>query len=232
MTYRLHYAPDNASLVVRLVLEELGVDYETVLIDRARREQEGDAYRALNPAGTIPVLETPFGPMSETAAILLWLTDTHGALAPGAAEAARPAYLKWLFFVSNTLHPRLRMLFYSDKYVGPDRQLQSGLRAGARKGLQADFALLEALAANRPGWFGGDMPTALDYYVLACARWARVYGNGAKGWFDIRTYPALCDMAERFELRPAALTAAQAEELGPTMFSAPHPCDPPEGSPF
>ena len=34
--YRLHYAPDNASLVIRLVLEEMGLPYETVLVDRAR----------------------------------------------------------------------------------------------------------------------------------------------------------------------------------------------------
>ena len=36
--YRLHYAPDNASLVVRLALEELGQS-TTPFVDRAAREQ-------------------------------------------------------------------------------------------------------------------------------------------------------------------------------------------------
>ena len=59
MNYRLHYAPDNASLIIRLALEEIGVPYETVLVDRRSRAQDTTAYRALNPAGLIPVLETP-----------------------------------------------------------------------------------------------------------------------------------------------------------------------------
>ncbi len=32
--YRLHYAPDNASLIVRLALQELGVPFTTLLVDR------------------------------------------------------------------------------------------------------------------------------------------------------------------------------------------------------
>lgn len=36
---RLHYAPDNASLVIRLVLEDLRLPYETVLVDRRARHR-------------------------------------------------------------------------------------------------------------------------------------------------------------------------------------------------
>ena len=59
----LHYAPDNASLIVRLALEQLRLPYETRLIDRAAAEQTSAAYRQLNPAGLIPVLETADGPI-------------------------------------------------------------------------------------------------------------------------------------------------------------------------
>lgn len=68
LRYRLHYAPDNASLIIRLALDELCQPYETVLVDRAQKAQLSDSYRALNPAGRIPTLETPQGPISETAA--------------------------------------------------------------------------------------------------------------------------------------------------------------------
>ena len=94
MSYVLHYAPDNASLIVRLALEELGVPYRTALVDRSVKAHRGAAYRALNPAGRIPTLETPQGPISETGAILLWLAETHGALLPGAGAWSRPAWLK------------------------------------------------------------------------------------------------------------------------------------------
>ena len=122
--YRLHYAPDNASLIVRLALEETGVPYTTVLVDRRAQAQRAPDYRALNPYGLISVLETPQGPLFETAAILLWLTETHAALAPQPGTDARGAFLKWLFFISNTLHAELRMLFYPQKYVGPDAAAQ------------------------------------------------------------------------------------------------------------
>ena len=99
MTYRLHYAPDNASLIIRLALEELELPYETVLVDRARTAQQSAEYLALNPNGLIPVLETPHGALFETGAILLWLADTEGKLAPPPESAARGNFLKWLFFV-------------------------------------------------------------------------------------------------------------------------------------
>jgi len=63
MTYVLHYAPDNASMIFRLALEHLGVAYQTALVDRAAGGQNAAAYLALNPNGLIPVLETPQGPI-------------------------------------------------------------------------------------------------------------------------------------------------------------------------
>src|SRR5690606_19758243 len=116
--YVLHYAPDNASLVVRLVLEELGQPYRTCLVDRRGRAQDSVAYRQLNPNGLIPALETPDGAMFETGAILLWLAERHDRLAPRPGDPARAALLKWLFFVSNTLHADARLLFYADRHAG------------------------------------------------------------------------------------------------------------------
>mgnify|MGYP000191528570 CR=1 FL=1 len=56
MTYRLHYAPDNASLIIRLALEELGLPYELRWHDRGPDFLAPDSYRALHPAATAPVI--------------------------------------------------------------------------------------------------------------------------------------------------------------------------------
>ena len=119
--YRLHYAPDNASAIVRLALEELGLPYAPVLVDRRAEAQRSAAYLKLNPAGRIPVLETPEGPISETGAILLWLADRHGdgRMAPAPDAPTRGAFLAALFFLANTLHPDLIMCFYTHRY-GPE----------------------------------------------------------------------------------------------------------------
>ena len=104
MSYVLHYAPDNASLVIRLALEHIGAPYRCALVDRSQAAQRSDAYMALNPNGLIPTLETDQGPIFETGAILLWLADRHGGLGPAPDSAERADFLKWLFFVSNTVH--------------------------------------------------------------------------------------------------------------------------------
>jgi len=223
--YCLHYAPDNASLAVRLALETLGLDFDTALVDWRAGALQSSTYRALNPAGLIPVLETPDGPIFETAAILLWLADRHGGLGPAPEAPARGVFLKWLFFTSNTLHADMRLTFYPQKYVGPDPAHQSALRAGVTDRLLGHLDLLETAVAA-PDWPGG----VTELYLCCLLRWMPLYPeSGDRSWFDLTRYPALAAMAARIEATAAAEAAARAEGLGPTPFTAPRPATPQQG---
>ncbi|WP_093030558.1 glutathione S-transferase family protein [Ruegeria marina] len=227
--YRLHYAPDNASLVIRLALEHLGLPYETRLVDRAARAQDTALYRALNPAGLIPVLETPQGPIFETAAILLWLADTHGGLAPAPQDEDRSLFLKWLFFASNTLHADLRMLFYPEKYIAADQA--ETLRAGLRPRLATHLALLDAVAATAPRWLSPAAPSALGWYIACQMRWMALYPAASdRGWFRLSDTPHLARILTALETHPATRAAQSAEGLGDTPFTSPRHPNPPEGS--
>lgn len=217
----LHYAPDNASLIVRLALEELGLGYETVLVDRAARGQKTAAYRALNPRGQIPVLVSEAGPIFETAAILLWLAERAGALAPAPGDPARGPFLSWLFALSNGMQAEMRRMFYPESR-GAARA------AAARVAEMLDH--LEALAGRETGWFGAEAPSLLDLYLAPLLRWCALYPVGDTGWFRLARWPRLAALAARIETRPAARRAALAEGLGPTPFSAPRLPDPPQGS--
>ena len=75
----LYYAPDNASLIVRMLLEELELVYKTELVDRSAKEQQSERYLHLNPEGLIPVCIINGDPVFETAAILLSLADSSQA---------------------------------------------------------------------------------------------------------------------------------------------------------
>lgn len=230
--YRLHYAPDNASLVVRLALDELRQPYDTVLVDRATDAQKAPGYLELNPNGLIPTLETPDGPIFETGAILLWLSDRHGGLAPPVDSPERAAFLKWLFFLSNTLHPALRMIFYPHQYVGADQNAQTRLRHHMRGEVVRCLDRFEAQAAAMPGWLGSRSPSCLDLYLAPVFRWITLYPapDGGAGWFHLPNWPHLHAMAVRFEGRASAVKAAKAEGLGETPFTAPRHATPPEGS--
>lgn len=228
--YRLHYAPDNASLAVRLALEELGQPYDAALVDRARGAQKSPAYLALNRAGLIPVLETPEGAIFETAAILLWLADRHGALAPAPDAPERGDFLKWLFFASNTLHAGLRMLFHPAQFVGEDAAAGQALRDRMGAALAGHWGHVEAAAAARPAWLGAGAPSALDLYLAPLLRWSALYPEGGTGWFRLGDYPHLRAMAAGLETRPSVAAAVAAEGLGPAPFTAPRLATPPEGS--
>lgn len=214
-SYRLHYAPDNASLCVRLALEEMAVPYTAVLVDRAVKAQKSSPYLALNPNGLIPVLETADGPMFETAAILLHLSEVHGALIPG---GPRQYALQWLFWMANTLHPTQRMQFYPEQY-GVDQAM-------TRARLPALLNIINA--AHKAPWLDTDAPTIQGCYLGPLLRWCALYG-GNDG-FTLAKWPRLLAFAQRIEQRPASLRAARAEGLGATPFSSASPPNPPEGS--
>lgn len=230
--YCLHYAPDNASMIIRMALEEMGLSYETVLVDRAVNAQKSAGFLSLNPNGLIPVLETPDGPLFETGAILLWLADTHGQMAPTPDSAQRGLFLKWLFFLSNTLHPALRMMFYADQYVGSCPEAQAQLRGHMQGEIARHLTTLDRLAAEKPGWFGGNDHSILDIYLAPMLRWIALYAEpgGLAGWFDVARWPHLHDIAARLNHCPAAQAAIKAEGLGPTPFTDPQYPNPPEGS--
>lgn len=221
--YRLHYAPDNASLVVRLALEELGAPYETCFVDRASSAEKSAGYLALNPAGLVPALETDTGVIFETAAILLWLVDRHEALGPSPASPDRGRFLSWLFFVSNTLHPALRMSFYPWCYVGDDDGHKAQLAEVAADELVRFFDMLETEAGASHGSLGGASPTVLDFYVAACLRWIQLYPDASphRHRFASRNWPDLHALLLRLETRPSVGAFCRAERIKSAPFTAP-----------
>lgn len=223
--YTLHYAPDNASLIIRLVLDGAGIPYRTVLVDRSRRVQDSPAYRALNPVGLIPTLETPSGPISETGAVLLWLSDRHN-LGPKPDSPDRPAFLKWLFFLSNTAHADLRQLFYPHLYCPADAHAAHAEIITQK--MKQTFALLDKAALAHPALFAPALPLAA--YTLTLARWSGLYPSGGKRWFQLSSFPALAALARAQERRVETPVIARVEGLGPTPFTDPVDCNPPEGS--
>jgi glutathione S-transferase len=74
---QLHYVPSAASMAPHIVLEELGLAFELVKVDKEGGELNSVAYRKLNPNGLIPVLVDGDLVLFETAAICLHLADSH-----------------------------------------------------------------------------------------------------------------------------------------------------------
>ncbi|MHA7773970.1 glutathione S-transferase family protein [Roseibium sp. M-1] len=221
--YRLHGSPDSANYVVRMVLEELGQSYDYVPVDRMISAQKSAAYRKLNPQGLIPVLEVPGqdAPMFETGAIVLFLADRHGALAPDPHAPGRGRFLKWLFFISNTLHSDLRISFKVKRYL-PDESRHAVFLETLVERIGASLAHLDAeIAATGGPYLLGQQLSCADLYLAACARWAQIYPATGK-WTPAAT-PHLQAMLKLLEARPAVEVASRKELIEGTPFTDPRP---------
>jgi glutathione S-transferase len=224
VTLRLHWSPDSANLVVRIALEELGLTYEPVRVDRSRAAHKAPAYLKLNPQGLIPVLEDGDLVLFETGAILLHLADRTGRLGPEGPAArdpqARAACLKWLFYLSNTLHADLRAAFYADRYVA--EAAVPALRDGMAARLKGHMAMLEGVLAPT-GWLAAATPTLADFYLAVCLRWAQIYPTGRPVLAGGAGFPRLGSLMQAVEARPAALRACAAEAIPGRPFTKPEP---------
>lgn len=233
--HTLYFAPDNASLVVRIVLEMLETPYRARRVDRASREQDSDSYRRLNPNGLIPVCVIDDEPVFETGAIILLLADQAGRMSPAPTAPGRGRALKWLFFVSNTLHPTLRLLFHP-RLLGEPGEAAAAVRLARGRALEA-FARLDAAYREGAGpWLpgatpgGGQGPSIVDVYVAICLRWAQLYPVDDPLRPDLTALPGLRRMAEAFQVLPAVARACAAEGIAAPYILDPTPPDGSQGA--
>lgn len=97
------------SLASRLTLVAADLPHEVVLVRTWKGEQKTEAYRAINPRGKVPALQTPDGILLESTAILPYLADLAPAkaLMPAAGSFARAQAQGWLSYFSSGLHTSL-----------------------------------------------------------------------------------------------------------------------------
>jgi glutathione S-transferase len=208
----LHYYPGNASLIPHILLEEIGVPFARLLVDRKRNAQKSAGYLKLNPNGLIPVLVDGDLVLYEAAAIVLHLCDRHAdaALAPVSGSAGRAHFYKWLMWLTNTLQPTLIVYFYPERWVDDGNAPGAEqVKAHAEAKIGAMLDQLDAELARHGGpWFAGREYGALDAYVLTLCRWTRGFASPAA-----RTRPQLGPYLQRVLERPAAQRAFAAEGL-------------------
>jgi len=155
-----HTNPMSRGRIVRWMLEELGVEYRTVVHEYGKGMKSPE-YLAINPMGKVPALEHRGIVVTEAAAICAYLADAfpQAGLAPALDDPLRGPYLRWLFFAAGPVEAAV-----SANALGqlppPDKAAFVGYGS-----YEQTIDTLEQAAASASPWLLGERFSAADVYV-------------------------------------------------------------------
>ncbi len=198
------YWRSSAAYRVRIALNLKGIAYQAVPVSLADGEQRGDAYRARNPQGFVPMLKMAGARLTQSLAIFDFL-DAQVPEPPFVPSdpAGRAHVLALALTVACDIHPlnNLRVLNHLRDEFGLSEEARNQWIA---RWIGEGLAALEALAAPRAGRFlYGDTVGMADMCLVP-----QLY-NARRFQVPLDAYPTLL----RADASAAALPA----------FAAAHP---------
>lgn len=162
-------ARSSASFRVRIALNLKGLSYEYAPIDLVHGEQFADAFRDVNPAALVPVLEDDGARLTQSLAIVEFLDEKYPQPPLLPRDPLDRAFVRSIALaIACEIHPlnNLRVLRYLVKSLG---QSEEAKNAWYRHWVEQGLAQIEAqLAARRPsGPFAfGDAVTLADILIV------------------------------------------------------------------
>jgi glutathione S-transferase len=183
MTLRLHdYSASGNCYKVRLLLAQLGLEYERVPVDIFGGDTLRDEYARVNPLRQTPVLERDGAdPLSESNAILLHLAEGTEYL-PDNPEDRAQAY-RWLFFEQADVIPGIAGLRFRvvTERIRPDGREAQWRRSAGEAALRVMNDWLE-----RNEFLAGSRYSVADISLFAYVHVAHeaglVVGGAVRDW--------------------------------------------------
>ena len=197
MKITLFHFPTACSRVTMNALEEVGVDYETQMVNLHSGEQKSPEYLAVNPKGKVPVLRIDGQLLTENSVILGLLDQLYPAagLLPKSDDPVRAMQphidMAWC---AATLHPIVRQIRNPQRWTKGET---SGVQADGIDKMSVECAgFTTRLSGSR--WWYGERWSIVDTYIY----W--VYSTSARGdLFPLERFPALGEHAARVRKRPS-----------------------------
>ncbi|MGB3729483.1 MAG: glutathione S-transferase family protein, partial [Thermodesulfobacteriota bacterium] len=143
----------------RLLLNQLGVEYERINVDVFKGEQNDPKFAALNPNKKIPVLVDEGFVIWESNALLFYIGKKYSPN-PFYPEdpKAHGLVAQWLLFGKTTIDPNLAMARYLTRFVSREIQEEQDLAKYRAHGMMALKILDDHLKDNE--FLAGDYSIA------------------------------------------------------------------------
>jgi glutathione S-transferase len=211
--YELYYYPRNASLAPHLVLEELGLEFKLILVDREANAHNSADYLALNPTGKIPALVDNDLVMFESAAICLYLCE-HSAssnLIPQVNTSSRALFYQWLMYLTNTIQSGLMVYYYPERHT-TDKAATAEISAAQEGRITEMFALLDRALVGK-NFLVSEHITVCDYFLLMLCMWAEEFTKPPL------SFPHLGAHLRKLTKRRAVLEVCKREQLNLSKYN-------------
>jgi glutathione S-transferase len=197
--YKLHaFAQSGNTYKVALLLQALRLPWTPIHLpfeEFANGIQRSDTWRQdVNPMGEIPVLEVGEKKLTQSAVIMLFLADKHGAYG-GKSEDEHLEVMRWMFFDNHKFTSYLATLRFMKSFspVAPDPGVMKFL-AGR---VENAFGIVEKHLSTRD-YLVGSQPTIADMSLCGY-----LYFPADESGYDIgKSYPAMAKWLERLKTLP------------------------------
>ena len=178
---------------VRLLLAQLGLEYETVDVSVVDRSNRAELLGDLNPGLRVPTLVLDDGrPLAESNAILWYFGDGTPYVPDDQYERAQ--VLQWMFFEQYSHEPYLAVVRFWLAYSGTPEAFREQVPAKMKGG----YAALDAMERHLDGksFLIGDRYSIADMVLYAYTHVAH------EGEFDLEPYPAIRAWLDRVADQP------------------------------
>ena len=187
---------------LRIALNLKGIATNYAAIDLRVDEQQKEAFKAINPQGMVPALDTGEQVLIQSPAIIEWLEEKHPtpALLPAGADA-RARVRALAAMVGCDIHPinNRRILQTLRKQFGAN---EDAINARCGHWISEGFDAYEALIAadkTRGRFSFGDTPTLADVYLIPQVESARRFKVDLTKWPQIMAVEKACLELEAFQ---------------------------------
>ena len=127
---KVYFVADTRAGRVIWLLEELGLEYEVVILPFTKEGLKSQDHRARHPLGRVPVLEDGDVSIYESGAIIDYVLEKHknNGLKPQIESEHFPHYLQWFHYCEGMVMPPMNQIVVQTILLPPDRRDETVLK--------------------------------------------------------------------------------------------------------
>ena len=183
MTIQLYcFGESGNAYKAALTLELSELEWSPIYVDFFNGETRGEAFRALNPMGEVPVLVDGDVTLTQSGVMQTYVTEQTGKFGGDTPDEAREI-MRWMFWDNHKLSSQAGMTRFLMNFL-PEAKRPEGVIPFMQGRLKAAYTTLNAHLAGRD-WIVGEGLTNADLSCCAYLFYPEPFGFDRTDWPEI-----------------------------------------------